>query len=279
MKRWYPVSGLPPLMRPVDPPGRPAGAEPGRQAQRPAVRALDLDLDQREPERQRAEDADPDPLVHGAAAASWASTTASAGPLPGRSAPGQGRAVLGHALGEGRDGGGRRVGRVHAVAQPLEVAGVQHLLELAGERDGQRRHAQVDALGQQRVAAPRHHRAGGAQVVDEGRLGEGAVEDPALAHVRVEVAPEPVDAALEARRGERPGQALVALGRLVHEQVRRRARAPPPGSPGAAARAPAWCGAAAPAGGRRSSRRSGGSRAASSAPAPGPARSRPGSPR
>ena len=71
----------------VEPARRPPGAEPGGQPQGPAVAALDLDLDQREPERQRADDADADGVVHPAAAASWASTAASAGPLPGRGAP------------------------------------------------------------------------------------------------------------------------------------------------------------------------------------------------
>src|SRR4051794_920662 len=79
-------------------------------------------------------------------------------------------------LGEPR--GGELVGG-EAVAFALEVAGVEDLLELLADGDGEHGTVEVDGLAHQGEAGAGDDAAGGAEVVDEARLAEGAVAEVA----------------------------------------------------------------------------------------------------
>lgn len=72
---------------------------------------------------------------------------------------------------------------------------VQHLLELAGDRDREHGLAQVYRLAEQREAAAGHDRARRTQVVDESVLAERPVHEAAFGDVALEVAPDAVGAA------------------------------------------------------------------------------------
>src|SRR5207253_9583320 len=83
----------------------------------------------------------------------------------------------------------------HAVAERLEVASIEDLLELLADRLGQHRPAQVDGLSHQREPAARHPAAGGAEIVHEPLPGERQVGQLPLADGRLQLAPQPVNAA------------------------------------------------------------------------------------
>src|SRR5439155_12401360 len=72
----------------------------------------------------------------------------------------------------------------------------------------------------QREAGAGHDGARRAQILDEGRLAERAVEQVAVALVLAQIAADPVDAALDAGALEQLGQLLMCGVRLVDEQVR-----------------------------------------------------------
>ena len=112
-----------------------------------------------------------------------------------------------------------------AVAIRLEVARVQHLLELAADGDREHRAAQVDRLAHQREAGARDHPARGAQVVDEAVLAERAVAQVPLDDVLLEIAAQPVDAALAARAREDLGQRACSRSRSGRRAGGRPARA------------------------------------------------------
>ena len=130
--------------------------------------------------------------------------------------------------------------RGRAVAEPLEVAGVHLLLELAGEREREHRLAQVDGLAHERVARPSATTPRrGAQVVDERLVRERPVARGSVLLVVREAVARPVDVAGDAARLERCDGRLADPA--VDEQVRRRARARRRGSRAAGSTARASC--------------------------------------
>jgi hypothetical protein len=68
---------------------------------------------------------------------------------------------------EAGEGGDVQLAGMAPLPQPGQVAGVQLLLEVLFDGDGEHRDAQVDDFAHQGVAAAGDHRAGGAEVFQE----------------------------------------------------------------------------------------------------------------